>query len=182
MLRQVLPAVREAAKSDRSFWQGRGTSQCERAGAAVGENHWLSLVIAHPSGIAVSEIRKMRSQQRVEAIVAKIPLERHKANFLQHYISPGIGQHFFFDPVTAIDGGIGQFKDRHSWFNRNILEGTMAFLLGEEATAVGNNQAEVAGAGLIYTRKIDFIENAMTKREPKPALKVERGTHARLGA
>src|SRR5271156_6017249 len=82
MLRQVLPAVREAGKPDRSFWHGRGTSQCERAGAVVGENHWLSLVIAHPSGIAVSEIRKMRSQQRVEAIVAKIPLERHKANFL----------------------------------------------------------------------------------------------------
>jgi hypothetical protein len=38
----------------------------------------------------------------------------------------------------------------------------MAFLFGEELTTIGDNQAEVAGAGLVHAGKIDLIENAMT--------------------
>jgi hypothetical protein len=38
----------------------------------------------------------------------------------------------------------------------------MAFLFGEELTTVGDNQSEVAGAGLVHPGKVDLIENAMT--------------------
>src|SRR5882762_1731269 len=58
----------------------------------------------------------------------------------------------------------------------------MAFLFGEELTAVGDNQAEVAGAGLVHAGKIDLIENAMAQREPKSALHAQCSAYARLGA
>src|SRR5580658_11281281 len=58
----------------------------------------------------------------------------------------------------------------------------MAFLLGEETFPVGHNHAEVADTGLVNSGKVDLIENAMTQREPDPAVKVQRSAHAGLGA
>src|SRR5258708_29176060 len=58
----------------------------------------------------------------------------------------------------------------------------MALLFGEESATVSDNQSEVAGARLIHSREIDLIENAMTQREPKPALEAERSAYAGLGA
>jgi hypothetical protein len=51
----------------------------------------------------------------------------------------------------------------------------MAFFFGEEAATIGDNQAEVAGAGLIHAGKIDLVENAMTQREINSAVEVQRG-------
>ena len=48
--------------------------------------------------------------------------------------------------------------------------------------AVGDNQAEIAGAGLIHARKINLIENAVTQREPDSAVQVQRGARATFGA
>ena len=58
----------------------------------------------------------------------------------------------------------------------------MAFLFGEEFAAIGDDQAEVAGTGLVHAGKIDFIENAMTQGEPNPAVEVQGGADAGLGA
>ena len=58
----------------------------------------------------------------------------------------------------------------------------MAFLFGEKRTTVGDNESEVAGVRLIKPGKIDLIENAMTQREPKPALEAQRSAYAGLGA
>jgi hypothetical protein len=112
----------------------------------------------------------------------EISLSGTKPNFLQHHVSPGIGQHFFFDPVPALHASIGQFEDRHSGFDRKVLEGTMALFFGEEPAAVGDNQAEVAGAGLIHAGKINLVENAVTQREPNAAVEVQRGADSGLGA
>src|SRR6202043_824416 len=46
MLRQVLPAIRCAGKSDGTLRQRRGTGQGERAGVALGKKNRRSLVIA----------------------------------------------------------------------------------------------------------------------------------------
>src|ERR1019366_9375091 len=118
----------------------------------------------------------------IQPVVAQISLERHKPNFLQHPVSPRIGQHFLFDAVPALHARIGQFVGRHSWFDGKVAEGTMAFLFREEPTTVADNQAEVAGAGLVHPGKIDLIENAMTQREPNPAVKVQRSAYTGLGA
>src|ERR1019366_7042624 len=58
MLRQVLPAVRYAGKSDGAFQQWRGAGQGEGAGIALGKEHRLPFVIAHPAGVAISEISR----------------------------------------------------------------------------------------------------------------------------
>ena len=104
----------------------------------------------------------MGSQQCIQAVVAQLSLERHKPNFLQYYISPRIGQHFLFDLKLTRLACVSQFVRRDSRFDGKILEGTMAFLLGEELATVSDNQAEIAGAGLVHPGKIDLIENAMT--------------------
>jgi hypothetical protein len=182
ILRQVLPAIRCAGKSDGTFRQRRGTGQGERAGIPLGKEHRCSLVITHPAGIARSEISQMWSQQCIQAVVAQISLERHEPNFLQYYISPRIGQHFLFDLKLARLGCVNQFVGRDSRFDGKILEGTMAFLLGEELTTVGDNEAEVAGARLVHAGKIDLIENAMAQRKPKSALHAQCSAYAGLGA
>jgi hypothetical protein len=38
----------------------------------------------------------------------------------------------------------------------------MTFFFGEKGVTVGDDQSKVAGAGLVDTRKIDFVENAVT--------------------
>jgi hypothetical protein len=182
MLRQVLPAVRYADKSDGTFQKRRGTGQGKRAGLALGKKHGLPLVLVHPAGIATPEISQVRSQQCVEAVVAQIPLERYESDSLQHHVSPRIGQHFLFDPVPALHARIGQFIDRHSGLDRKALEGTMPLFFGEEAMTVGDDQAEVAGAGLVHPGKINLIENAVTQREPNPAVEVQRRAYSGLGA
>ena len=58
----------------------------------------------------------------------------------------------------------------------------MAFLFGEKRTTVGDNESEVASAGLVQPGKIDLIENAVTQCEPKPALEAQRSAYAGLGA
>ena len=141
--------------------------------------------MARPASVAISHIGKMRRQQRMEAVVVQVSLERHKANFLQQHVSPRIRQHFLFDLfdlVAAFHGVVGQFVGGDSWFDRKVAEGTMSLLLGEESAAVGDNQAEVAGAGLIDSGEIDFIENAMTQREPNPAVEVQGSARACLSA
>jgi hypothetical protein len=58
----------------------------------------------------------------------------------------------------------------------------MALLFGEELMAVGDDQAEVAGAGLIHPGKINFIENAVTQGEPDAAVQVQRSAYSGFGA
>src|SRR5258708_21041491 len=115
-------------------------------------------------------------------VVFEISLERHKPNFLQHHVSPGIGQHFLFDSVPARHARIGELVGRRSRFDRKVAEGTMTFIFREEVSAVGDNQAEVAGAGLVNTGKISLIEDAMTESEPNPAVEIQRSAYASLGA
>jgi hypothetical protein len=58
----------------------------------------------------------------------------------------------------------------------------VALLFGEESTAISDDQAEVASAGLIDAREIDLIENAVTEREPNPAMEVEGSANPGFGA
>ncbi len=58
----------------------------------------------------------------------------------------------------------------------------MTLLFGEEATAVGHNQAKVAYAGLVNSGKINLIEDAMAQREPDPAVQVQGGANPGFGA
>jgi hypothetical protein len=48
----------------------------------------------------------------------------------------------------------------------------MALLLGEVAIAIRHNEAHVTGARLIDSREVNFVQNAMTEREPNAAMLV----------
>ena len=57
-----------------------------------------------------------------------------------------------------------------------------ALFFGEIAGAVGDDQSQIAGAGLVHAWKVDFVQDAMAQSEPYPAVQVERGTYAAFGA
>ena len=58
----------------------------------------------------------------------------------------------------------------------------MALFLREERVAVGDDQAEIARAGLVDAGKINLVENSVAEREPDAAVQIERCAHAGLGA
>jgi len=58
----------------------------------------------------------------------------------------------------------------------------MAFFLGEEAHAVGHDEAEVTNLGLVGSREVDFVEDPVAERVPDPAGGAQCCPHARLGA
>ena len=124
----------------------------------------------------------MRGEKRVQAVIAQTSLERDKPNPLQHHVPPGIGQHFFFDPVPPVDGHVLQLIGGYSRFVGQVFKCTMAFFLGEPRMAVGDDQPNIARAGLVYARKVHFVQNAMTDCEPDAALKIQRCARAGLGA
>ena len=43
---------------------------------------------------------------------------------------------------------------------------------------IGHDETEIAGAGVIDTGVVDFVEDAMAQREPDPALSADRGPDA----
>ena len=62
MLRQVLPAVRDAGKSDGTLSHRRRRRQSKRATVALRKQHRSSLVISHPARVAMSKVREVRRQ------------------------------------------------------------------------------------------------------------------------
>ena len=62
------------------------------------------------------------------------------------------------------------------------MECTTTFLFGKEFTTVGDDQAKVAGAGLIDSRIIDLVQDAVTERKPNLAVEVQSGAYASLSA
>src|SRR5258708_40376994 len=53
----------------------------------------------------------------------------------------------------------------------------MALFLREVALAIRHNEAHVTGAGLIDSRKVNLVQNAMTEREPNAAMLVQCGAN-----
>src|ERR1700677_4504203 len=91
MFFEVLPAIRYADKSDRTFQPWRGAAERKGGRGALREEHVRSLVVSYPTGIAIAGVGQMRRQQRIQPIIAELSLERHETDFLQNYVSPGIG-------------------------------------------------------------------------------------------
>src|SRR6202008_5200318 len=90
--RQILPAVGISHKSHRAPLPGGRASQRQTYAVALRKQHWMPLVIADPSGIAVPTIHQMRRQQRIAAIAAKLALNWLESNFLQNYVAVRIGE------------------------------------------------------------------------------------------
>ena len=78
--------------------------------------------------------------------------------------------------------GVGQFKGGDAGLKGTVLKCAVALLFGKEIAAVGDDESHVARAGLVDAGEVDFVQNAVTQREPDFAVLVERRAGARLGA
>src|SRR6185437_10480875 len=112
----------------------------------------------------------------------ELPLERAKGDALQHRIVHRIGEHQLLDAIAAGKAGAGDRKRRNAVLGRMDDAARAALLFGEIAVAVGDDEAEVARAGLIDARIIDLVEDAMADREPDTAHPAERRADPALGA
>ncbi len=148
----------------------------------LGEEHGHALVISNPAGVTGAAVGQVRREQRVEVIIRKPSLQRFETDLLQHHVAIGIGEYFLEDAVAAAAVGVGQLIRGRARFKRLVLECAVPFLLGKESLAIGDDEAQIARAGLVHTRKIHFIQNAVTQREPDPAVLVQCRAYAGLGA
>src|SRR5579862_2500398 len=62
------------------------------------------------------------------------------------------------------------------------FELAVSFFLGKEIAGTRDDKSHVSRAGLIDSRKIHFVQNAVTKGEPDLAVLVEGCADAGLGA
>ena len=99
----------------------------------------------------------MRSQQRIQTVVAEISLEGNKSNSLENNVAEGIGEHFFFDPVSPIGLCIRQLVDGNAGLERGVLKPAVTLFFREIVHAIGDDQPQISSARLIETRIVDFI-------------------------
>jgi hypothetical protein len=59
--------------------------------------------------------------------------------------------------IAAAAISVGEFIRRDARLERLALESAVSLLLGEEIAAVGNDEAEIAGARLVYSWKLHFV-------------------------
>ena len=153
MLGQVLPSVGESGETYRHFPPGDRAGKGQGESFAVGKQGGRAFVVADPAGIFPAAIRQMGRQQRVQAIVGQRALQGHEANSLQHDIPVGIGEDFLLDAVTPLQFGVSQFVDRNARLDGMVFKFAVALFFGEIAGAVGDNQSQIAGAGLVDPRE-----------------------------
>jgi hypothetical protein len=94
-------------------------------------------------------------------IVGQLALYRFKANSLQHHIAVWIGENFLVNAIASAVARVRQFVSRNSRLEETILKGAVPFLFRKKITAVCDNESHVARAGLIHSRKVNFIQNAV---------------------
>jgi hypothetical protein len=58
----------------------------------------------------------------------------------------------------------------------------MALFFGEKRLSISNHKTQISSTGLIYTRVIDFVKNAVAECEPHPAERAEGCAYACFGA
>ena len=180
--RQVLPAVRDADEAGRAGGPRLAAGERQGGGVALRHQHRDALVVAAPGRVAVPLVAEVGGQERVEAIVAQLPLERREGDVLQDDVPARVGDHHLLDPVAALAAGVDEPVGRHALLELLDDAGRVALLLGEEVGAVGDDQPEVARAGHVDARVVDLVQDAVADREPDAALVAGRGPDAALGA
>jgi hypothetical protein len=134
-----------------------------------------------PSAVVGAAIDEMRRQQREEPIITRA-VKRPEGDTLQHDIADRIGKHGLVDAIAAIGGDIGKPESRHTVLDGMHRTARVAFLFREIIAAIGDNEAEIARAGIINARIINLVENTVADRVPDAALRRERRVEPALGA
>src|SRR6266849_6567338 len=63
-----------------------------------------------------------------------------------------------------------------------VFKFAAAFFFREITGAVGDDQSQIAGAGLVHPWIVDFVQDAVAEGEPYAAVQVERRPNAPFGA
>ena len=157
MSREVLPSVGHAHEPDGHLLPGSGASQGQSGTVALGEEQGQTFVIADPASIVVPGVGEVGREQGVKVIIGELSLQRFETDFLQQDVAVRIGENFLVDAVAGADFGVDQFESRDAGFEGTALESAVAFLLRKERLAIGDQEAEVASAGLVDPREVHFI-------------------------
>lgn len=86
------------------------------------------------------------------------------------------------DPIAAPSTAVQQAKGWDAVLGAANAMRRVSLFLGEEPACIGDDEAEVADASPIDPRIEDFVDDAVTQREPEAALVAERRSDATLGA
>ena len=167
IFRQLLPAVRDADEADRTRSERLIGGHRQKSSAAGGEQHAATLVVATPAIVVGAGVDEMGRDQRKEPQSGAG--EVLEADLHQHRAAARIGDHALDDAEPAPFVRARQQEGRDAVLERLHRRRAVPLFLGEEARAVGDDQAEVANAGLIDSRVVDFIEDAVADGEPDPA-------------
>ena len=178
--RELPPAVRNADEADRAGEERLIGGHRQMGAVAGGEQHAVALVVAAPSAVVGAAVDEMRRGQGEKAQAARARILQ--ADLHQHRAAARVGDDALEDAKPAAAMLARQKESGNAVLER--LDGALAVTLhlGEEARAVGDDQAEVANAGLIDARVIDLVENAVADGEPDAARVGEGRADAALGA
>ena len=177
---EQLPSVRRPDEADGACEKRLvGRHRQSRAGA-LGEQHRIAFVFAAPAGVVGPAVDQMRRQQREQAqgAVAQV----FEPDLHQHRVAARVADHALDDAETAAEMRAREQKSRHAVFERLHLRGAVPLFFGEEAVVVGDDESEVADAGLVDPRIVDFVEDAVADGEPDATGVGERRADSALGA
>jgi hypothetical protein len=178
---QVLPGVGSAHVANRHGPPGNIGGQRQYRPPGLGEEHREALVVAHPGQVVASPVADVRGEQRHHVVVVEAARSRVEAHALQQHGALRVADDLLLHPVAARRALVGHPEGRHARLPGDPVAG-VPLLLREEVAGTGNNEAEVAGAGLIDTGVVHLVHDAVAQGEPHPAGGAEGGAHPFLGA
>ena len=94
----------------------------------------------------------------------------------------GIRQNLLDDAVAALPAGIHEPKAWNPWGQPFQTAASVTLLLRDKRTGVGDHEAEITQAGLIESRVVDLVQDAVAEREPDAARGSEGCADAALSA
>jgi hypothetical protein len=172
---QQLPAVGGADEADRRGGERPVRGDGEVGAAALREQHADALVVAGPGGVVGARIDQMRRQQGEQPqgrAFQHLQLDRHENDVMAR-----VGDDVLGDAEAAADMGADDLEGGDAVFHRGGLGRAVALFLGEEAGAVGDDQAEVADAGLVHAGVVDLVQDAVADGEPHAADRRQGAAH-----
>src|SRR5436853_1563005 len=124
----------------------------------------------------------MRGEQHIYVVIVWSNFQWCEPGSLQQHRPAWIGQDFLFDLVAALCANVGQSIQWHPFHPAPNVACRMPLFFREELATVGHDQSHVACAGMIDTRIIHFVQNAMADSEPQRTCVAERRADGGLGA
>ncbi len=124
----------------------------------------------------------MRRDEDIDAVVSNRPFERLEGNLLQQSFAPGIGNDLLLDPVAAVCCSVDEPKGRNALLDHVDFMNGVSLLFGKIAVPIGDDQTHIARTGGIDARIVNFVQDAVTDREPNAAACRKRSSNPTLGA